>query len=42
MKKTNSNLERHRRLGKISTSTRGEIKGVIEFAGLHTPAINLS
>jgi hypothetical protein len=30
------------RLGKISTSTLGGFKGVIEVAGLYTPAIDLS
>jgi hypothetical protein len=29
-------------LGKISVSTLGDVKGIIEAAGLYTPAISLS
>lgn len=29
-------------LGKISVSTLGDVRGVIEAAGLYTPAISLS
>jgi hypothetical protein len=29
-------------LGKVSLSTLGDVKGVIEAAGLYTPAIRLS
>ena len=29
-------------LGRISSSTLGDVKGVIEAAGLYTPAIALS
>lgn len=29
-------------LGKISISTLGDVKGVIEAAGLYTPAVRLS
>ena len=33
---------RRKHLASVSTSTLGEIKGVIEGAGLYTPAIRIS
>jgi len=29
-------------LGRVSRSTRGDIRGVIEFVGLYTPAAGLA
>lgn len=42
MKAKHSSTELRSKLGKISTTTEGDVKGTIEVAGLHTPAIRLS
>jgi hypothetical protein len=42
MKTLNKESARRFSLGKISSSTLGDVKGVIEAAGLYTPAIALS
>jgi hypothetical protein len=42
MKKRAVTIGRRNKLAAISTSTLGDIKGVIEGAGLYTPEVRLS
>lgn len=42
MKNSNKTTALRTNLGKVSIATLGDVKGVIEAAGLYTPAIRLS
>lgn len=42
MTKHDKDDERRVALGRVSRSTRGDVRGVIEFAGLYTPGARLA